>query len=120
MPTRPRRIYISFKGDRGFIDLTFTGSTAHLFSPLVQPLLEDDMTVHQTGKSAAIRIRVEGFKVSEPTDAMLEKVRNAFSASTRLIRFYRQHRETLDRAASESVQSRILPWTVPDSLQSSC
>jgi hypothetical protein len=44
MPTRPRRIYISFKGDRGFIDMTFMGSTAHLFSPLVQPILEDDMT----------------------------------------------------------------------------
>jgi hypothetical protein len=103
MPTRPRRIYISFKGDRGFMDLTFTGSAAHLFAPLVRPILEDGMTVHQTGKSAAIRIRVEGFKISEPTNAVLEKVRKAFSASTRLIRFYRQHREALDRAASESV-----------------
>jgi hypothetical protein len=103
MPTRPRRIYISFKGDRGFIDLTFTACAVRLFSPLVQLLLEDDMTVHQTSKSAAIRIRVEGFKVSEPEDGVMEKMRNAFSASTRLIRFYRQHREALDTAASQSV-----------------
>jgi hypothetical protein len=85
------------------MDLTFTGSAAHLFSPLVQPHLENDMTVHQTGKSAAIRIRVEGFKVSEPPDTVLPKVRAAFAACVRLIRFYRQNREVLDKAASESV-----------------
>lgn len=103
MPTRPRRIYVSFKGDRGFMDLTFTDSAARLLSPLVQPHLENDMTVHQTGKSAAIRIRVEGFKVSEPFDTLLPKVRAAFAACVRLIRFYRQNRENLDKAASESV-----------------
>ena len=103
MPTRPRRIYISLKGDRGFIDLTFTSSLARLFSPLVNPLLENDMTVHQTGKSAALRIVVEGFKVSEPEGPALSKVRAAFAASVRLVQFYRQHREALNNAASESL-----------------
>ena len=103
MPTRPRRVYISLKGDRGFIDLTFTSSLARLFSPLVKPLLENDMTVHQTGKSAAVRIVVEGFKVSEPEGAALSKVRAAFAASVRLVQFYRQHRETLNNAAAESL-----------------
>jgi hypothetical protein len=103
MPARPRRIYVSFKGDRGFMDLTFTGSAARLFSPLVHPYLENDMTVHQTGKSAAIRIRVEGFEVSEPLGTVLPKVRAAFTACVRLIRFYRQNCKILDKAASESV-----------------
>jgi hypothetical protein len=103
MPTRPRHIYVSFKGDRGFMDLTFTGCAARLFSPLVQPHLENDMTVHQTRKSAAIRIRVEGFKVSEPLDTVLPKVRAAFAACVRLIRFYRQNCKILDKAALESV-----------------
>lgn len=103
MPTRPRRIYISLKGDRGFIDLTFTPSLARLFSPWVNPLLERDMTVHQTGKSAAIRIVVEGFKVSEPDGTALSKVRVAFAASVRLVQFYRHNRETLNHVASESL-----------------
>jgi hypothetical protein len=61
MPARPQRTYVSLKGDRGYTDLTFTGSTAYRLAPLVTPILEPDMTVHQTGKSAAIRIAVEGF-----------------------------------------------------------
>jgi hypothetical protein len=103
MPTLPRRIYVSLKGDRGFMDLTFTASLARLFSPLVTPLLEDGMTVHQTGRSAAIRIVVEGFKVSEPEETVLSKVRVAFAACVRLVRFYRNNQKTLDKAASESL-----------------
>jgi hypothetical protein len=45
----------------------------------------------------------QGFKVSEPADTLLPKVRAAFAACVRLIRFYRQNRENLDKAASESV-----------------
>jgi hypothetical protein len=105
MPTTPRHIYISLKGDRGFMDLTFTSALARLFSPLVKTILEPDMTVHQTGKSAAIRIVVEAFKVSEPNDAVLSKVRAAFAACVRLVRFYRQNKAKLDKAASESLPS---------------
>lgn len=101
MPTRPRRIYVSFKGDRGFMDLTFTGSLVRLLAPLVRSFLEADMTVHQTGKSAAIRIRVEGFKIAEPRETVLFKVRSAFEACVRLIRFYRGNREILDKAACQ-------------------
>jgi hypothetical protein len=39
MPTLPRRVYISFKGDRGFMDLTFTACLARLFQPLVVQLI---------------------------------------------------------------------------------
>jgi hypothetical protein len=103
MPTQPRRIYVSLKGDRGYIDLTFTNSLSRLFSALVKPLLEDDMTVHQTGKSAAIRIVVSGFNVTEPNEAAKVKIRDAFASSVRLIRFYRRNRLALDKAASESL-----------------
>jgi len=103
MPTRPRRIYVSFKGDRGYMDLTFTNSLAHLFSGSVASLLDADMTVHQTGKSAAIRLRVERFKISDPKDDAIRKVRTAFGACERLINFYRGHRQELDAAASASV-----------------
>jgi hypothetical protein len=103
MPTRPLRIYVSFKGDRGFMDLTFTGCRSFRFEPLAKPLLERDMTIHQTGKSAAIRIKVDKFELSEPWETGQVRVRAAFAACERLIRFYRTHREALDRAASESL-----------------
>lgn len=103
MPTSPRRIYVSLKGDRGFIDLTFTASLARLFSPLVKHLLEHDMTVHQTGKSAAIRLVVNGFKVSEPNEAVLSKVRSAFAACVCLVQFYRKNKHALNQAAAESL-----------------
>jgi hypothetical protein len=88
------------------MDLTFTASLARLFSPLVNPLLEPDMTVNQTGRSAAIRIVVESFKPSDPNEAVLGKVRVAFAACVRLVRFYRQNREALNKAAYESLRNQ--------------
>ncbi len=103
MPTQPRRIYINAKCDRGYMDLTFSACLARLFAPQVGPILGDKMYVQQTGKAAAIRIEVAPFKICELNDAVLAKVREAFEACVRLIRFYRQNRETLDRAAAASV-----------------
>ncbi len=103
MPTQPRRIYISFKGDRGFMDLTFTACLARLFLPQVKNILDPRMTIHQTGKSAAIRINVEPFKICEPDDDVLAKVRAAFAGCVWLITFFRQHRETLVKAAGASL-----------------
>jgi hypothetical protein len=103
MPTTPRRVIVSLKADRGLVDLTFAGTLSRFFSPLATPLLDADMTVHQTGKSVAIRLVVECFSVSAPDDASLLKVRAAFVACVRLIRFYRTQRRELDEAASKSV-----------------
>ena len=104
LPTKPRWTYVSLKGDRGRIDLTFTGSRVAPFADAVAPLLEPAMSIHQTGRSAAIRIGVEGFKPSEPLDIGLPKVRRAFAACATLIAFYRLHRKELDEAAQASEQ----------------
>lgn len=104
MPTRPRRIYISFKGDRGFMDLTFTACLARLFLPGIKPILADDMTVHQTGKSTAIRIQVDAFEVRDLDDSVRTQIRGAFAACVRLVQFYRKNRQILDQAASLSIQ----------------
>ena len=105
MPTRPRRIYISFKGDRGFMDLTFTACLARLFLPQVAPILDGTMTVHQTGKSTAIRLEVEPFAICEPNEAVLAKLRAAFGECVRLIHLYRQNRQALLKAAAASLPS---------------
>jgi hypothetical protein len=102
MPTMPQRIYVSFKGDRGEMDLTFTNTRDDLFLPRVQPLLEDGMDLVQTGKSAAIRLCVDGFKVCELDDAIRRKLRAAFAVCVQLIKFYRKHHDVLIAAAAES------------------
>jgi hypothetical protein len=102
MPTMPQRFYVSFKGDRGQIDLTFTGSAAHRFHSQTVSILDQDMTVHQTGKSAAIRLQVDGFRTDESWQVAEPKLRAAFAASERLIKFYRANREALDSAAAAS------------------
>lgn len=103
MPTMPRRVYISFKGERGYMDLTLERCIAHKFDEQIQLLLGPDMTVHQTGQSAAIRLQVRGFSVAEPLEDNEPKVREAFGACAKLIQFYRTHREVLDAAAAACV-----------------
>lgn len=103
MPTKPQWVYVNCKGDKGYMDLTFTGSRADRFQPLVESFLPADMTVHQTGKSASIRITVEGFRVSDPWETGETKIRAAFAACERLIKFYREHRHVLNSAAAKSL-----------------
>ena len=103
LPTAPLWTYVLLKGDRGYIDLTFTGSDAAAFFEDISALLEAGMSIHQTGKSAAIRIEVEGFKTHEPLPMGIPKVRQAFAAAASLISFYRNHRQRLDQAARKAV-----------------
>lgn len=98
MPTMPKRTIVSLKGDRGLMDLAFANTTAHVFADKVRHLLAEDMSIHQTSASAAIRLEVAGFRVTEG-EAGLHKAREAFSACARLIEFYRAHRPDLDAAA---------------------
>jgi hypothetical protein len=103
MPTQPRRIYVDCKGGYGHVDLKFSGCLARLFAPRVLAVLEKDMHVRQTGKATAIRIDVPSFEICEPNDAVLTKVRAAFGACVRLIRFYRLNRPLLNEAAAAAV-----------------
>ena len=103
MPSHPRRIYISFKGDRGFMDLTFSACVAWMFHSRITTLLDKDMTVHQTGKAAAVRINTEPVLFREVDDVARGKLRSAFTACVRLIRFYRANRDMLMSAAAASL-----------------
>ena len=94
----PKWTYVSLKGDRGLMDLTFSNTTAHVFAERVQHLLVEDMSIHQTSASAAIRLEVSGFQVTEGEEG-IQKAREAFKACARLIEFYRKNRSDLDPAA---------------------
>ena len=99
MPTKPKRTYVEFKGDRGYIDLTFSNTQALAFRFAIADFLPADMAVHQTSASAAIRIEVDGFRVANGIENEMPKVKEALAAAARLIDFYRSHREKLDAAA---------------------
>ena len=109
MPTQPIRVSVLMKGDRGYMDLTFTGALSGVLVPLIKHLLDEDMSIHQTGKSTGIRLKVQSFTVSEFDEAAELKIRSAFTACERLIGFYRQHRVTLDAAAAKSMPPPIAP-----------
>ncbi len=98
-PSYPKRVYVSLKGDRGHIDLTFRNTTAYLFQPAIASLLDSDMSVHQTKASTAIRVETPGFLISEGLMVLEPKVRAALKASSRLIALYRRSRFELDQAA---------------------
>lgn len=98
-PTRPKHVYVSLKGDRGQIDLTFGNTTAYLFQPIIVHLLDSDMSVHQTNASAAIRIESSGFMIQDGIADGMPKIRSAFEASSRLIALYRGARAELDQGA---------------------
>lgn len=107
MPTTPRHVYVSVKGDRGQMDLTFSGVTAQRFHEAVKHLLDADMSIHQTSASAAIRLEVSGFRIADGVEVGLPRVRSAFSSCGRLIEFYRHNREALDTAADQAATERV-------------
>jgi len=99
MPTRPRKVYIEFKARLGNIDLTFTNTRARLFAGSTAALLQEGMTIHQTGQSTAIRITSPAFDVESGLDVGLPHARLAMQAAKRLVEFYREYRGALDAAA---------------------
>ena len=103
MPSQPRRIYVSFRGDRGFMDLAFSSCQAHKFHPQVKVILTPKMHVEQAGKATVIRLQVDPFKIREPDEDVLARVRVAFQACVELIRFYRGNRDVLNKAAANSL-----------------
>jgi hypothetical protein len=103
MQSQSIHICVALKGGSGFVDLTFRRILSRKFAPVVASLLEPEMSVLQIGNSTAIRLVVERLEVSEVDEGTLAKLRFAFAASVRLIRFYLTHRHELDVAALQSL-----------------
>ncbi|HEY5331606.1 MAG TPA: PD-(D/E)XK nuclease family protein [Acidobacteriaceae bacterium] len=102
MPSMPKMVKIDLKGASGFVDLTFNHTSCPIFQPVVKPILEEEMKVHQTGRASAIRICVDPFSVVENFEHMRMPVRKALEASAQLVRFYSNNREFLDTAATNA------------------
>lgn len=102
MKTGLIRTVVSLKGQCGFADFTFSGIMVREFQPSIMHILEKDMTVHQTGKSTAIRLCVPVLEVGPWDNKTEERIRTAFTACTRLIGFYRTNKSVLLDASVRS------------------
>jgi hypothetical protein len=103
----PSSIYIALKGPRGFADLTFGGTTLSELNKIVQAIEKAGTTLHQTGKSAAIRMTFSPFAVADGVEAVQTKVREALGCCRALVTLYRRHRAEFeaDRLPTEAIDA---------------
>ena len=89
------KLYIIHKADRKFVDLTIPGMAKvlpqleMLLNEMV-PLKEYGMTVHPTGKSAAVRLMVPALDFSKSFDEQIEKVEECFKAIEKMSEMVKQ------------------------------
>lgn len=91
----PKGAYINHKSAEGSVDLTFPHTNASSLAD-IRPILESGMKIQQTYKSAAIRLAVPKIEDFSSFEDERTKVAEAFSAVTRLLRFYVRERARLE------------------------
>ena len=84
------KLHINHKTDRGYADLTFTGygerivDVEKLLSDTVGDYLREGFTVHKTGLSASVRLKVPKVDVHLPFEEQVDNVEKGFSAVRKL------------------------------------
>ncbi|MEE9140086.1 MAG: hypothetical protein V3U18_04850 [Alphaproteobacteria bacterium] len=88
-------VVIYHKAEQGFVDLSFSSAASEDVSGATESLLDEDMVVVQTGKSAVVRIVVPALNCSAPFQTQEEQVRMGLRAAQRLLEFYRKNARQL-------------------------
>ena len=93
----PKNLSIWHKFDRGFVELNLKGwgSRVHELRTLTEGLLDSDMTVNQTSKSAVIRLQVPPLEVTRCPDSQSEELVIGIVAAGRMLRWLRTNERTL-------------------------
>ena len=96
----PKGAYIHHKAPWGFVDLAFPNTDAKRLDndQNLKSVLEPEMTIEKTGKSAAIRLRVSKIDDFSCFDDQKASVEEAFSAVRRLLSFCARERSRLEPA----------------------
>jgi len=90
----PKKAYIHHKADRGYVDLTFPNMSAKTLQK-IEYRLEHGMSIEQTNKSAAIRLKVPCIDVSDDFAAQIDRIILAYEAAMRLAAFCDRERDLL-------------------------
>ena len=89
------KFYIIHKSDKGFVDLTIPGMAKcwphleMLLNEMVN-LKQNDMSVHPTGKAAAVRLDVPKLDFSKPFDKQIEDVKECFESIEKMSKMVKQ------------------------------
>lgn len=85
--TADKRMKVSHKSSQGYVDLTLAGMGNHVkeVKLFLAELLDEDMTVVRTGKSAAIRIKVSNIDFRLPFETYDVEMHQALKTVTRLV-----------------------------------
>ena len=79
-------LYILHKAESGFVDLTIEGyadkivDVEHMLDQTIENRLSEGLTVHKTGKSAAVRSLVPALDFHKPFDEQIKKINVCFSS----------------------------------------
>jgi hypothetical protein len=85
------RAYVNHKADRDYVDLTFPNTDKQDFEKLGP--FDADMIVHQTGKSAALRLESPLIDQLADFSSQAAFVNKAFHQVLRLVGYYKAHPE---------------------------
>lgn len=87
--TDDKRVYIMYKSDRGYIDLTFNrlGKHQREFKNYMEKSLKKGMKIHQTGKSMAIRLTAPCVDFHNKFDQYQNELKEIMKKIRRLLKF---------------------------------
>jgi hypothetical protein len=93
----PSGLSIWHKFDRGFVELNFSGwgPRTHELRSHLAPMLDQDMTVERTGKSAAVRLVVPVLEISNCPEIQRIAVEKGITTAGRLLRWMRANESNL-------------------------
>lgn len=102
--TLPGELYIMYKPNRGFVDLTFpnkgpqaSASEFHQFKAHFSPLLTAKMSIEEAYKSAVIRIKVTPTEIERQEFQNQElAIRETIEATKKLNQWVTEHREDIE------------------------
>lgn len=103
-PLLQQGTYIHHKAPHGCVDLTIPNTNAELLKGAA-PFLENEMTIEQTGKSSAIRLKVSPIMQFENFEQERSKVEQAFASVRQLISFYNRERARLQSILMRAVST---------------
>ena len=88
--TGDKRAYIMHKSDRGYLDLTFNGLGEYnnKFHNYMDKLLWDGMSIHNTGKSMAVRMKVSIMDFHEKFDKYINDMKDVMDKTMVLLKFF--------------------------------
>jgi hypothetical protein len=114
----PSHVHVDLKGNKGFIDLTFSGVSFARFEHAVSHLLQDGMSVHQAGRSAVVRFHVSHYSWRSLSPDTENALRDIFRKGNRFLFLLAVSLSGGTPSPSMKVKIALVNWISPGSSNS--